>query len=121
MGSLTDDCMHVIDEDGIYSDATIGDLRKEIHRLRMQVANLFKSAAQYHDLWKQLAEGDSDPETCERHEWVQGSCVKCGLSMEDATGVVVKNGYCTDCGGINEHYGHCLTKTAQNRGVNDER
>jgi hypothetical protein len=25
-------------------------------------------------------------------------------------GVVVKNGYCTDCGGINEHYDHCLTK-----------
>lgn len=29
-------------------------------------------------------------------------------------GVVVKNGYCTDCGGINEHYGHCLSK---NRGT----
>jgi hypothetical protein len=24
-------------------------------------------------------------------------------------GVLVKNGHCTDCGGINEHYDHCLT------------
>lgn len=25
-------------------------------------------------------------------------------------GVIVKNGYCADCGGINEHYDHCLSK-----------
>jgi hypothetical protein len=26
------------------------------------------------------------------------------------TSILVKNGYCTDCGGINEHFEHCLTR-----------
>ena len=31
-------------------------------------------------------------------------------AADAATPVLVKNGYCTDCGGINLHYDHCLTK-----------
>lgn len=32
-----------------------------------------------------------------------------GTEDERAIAVVVKNGWCVDCGGINEHYDHCLS------------
>lgn len=42
-----------------------------------------------------------------------------GGSSVEPSPVLVRNGYCTDCGGINEHYDHCLTKTAGHRHTAD--